>query len=147
MTGRPARAAWATAAVLVSGLFLTGCTADATSLVRDFLAADRQPDDTLPADMGTPGMDGDSSRLAGSLDGTSYYLAEYVQPETGTPVICLILISTGTEFGNSACGPAEQLRTVGSMTGGATIVEREDPVPDGWTRLGDFLIVNPDARP
>ncbi|WP_120337538.1 hypothetical protein [Cryobacterium soli] len=140
--------AWTAAAVVVvCCLGLTGCAADSTSLVRDFLAGDRQPDDTLPSSTGTPGMDDQSTRLAGSLDGTSYYLAEYVQPETGTPGICLILVATGTEFANSACGPAEQLRTVGSETGGATIVEREDPVPDGWTRLSDFLIVNPDARP
>jgi hypothetical protein len=37
--------------------------------------------------------------------------------------------------------------TSGSGTGGARVIESNDDVPEGWTRLSDFLIVNPDATP
>jgi hypothetical protein len=38
------------------------------------------------------------------------------------------------------------MRTIGSETGGAEIVLEKDPTPEGWVRLSDFLIVNPDAK-
>lgn len=134
--------------VAVCCLGLTGCAADATSRVREFLASEREPDDALPPSVNSEGgIDADSSRLAGSLGGTTYYLADFVNPDTGVPGICLILVAADTEFSNSACGNAPGLATVGSETGGATIVEASDSVSADWTRLTDFLIVNPDARP
>lgn len=37
------------------------------------------------------------------------------------------------------------LKKTGSQVGGAEVVTSDEEVPDGWVRLSDFLIVNPDA--
>jgi hypothetical protein len=38
------------------------------------------------------------------------------------------------------------MRFSGSGTGSAKVVSADDLVPDGWTKLGDFLIVNPELH-
>jgi len=132
---RRAGTAWTAlvaAALVVSGLGLTGCAADATSSVRDFLASDREADDALPPTAVTDGQDAETSRLVGTLDGTTYYLTDFVDPRTGEAGICVILVAADdTEFSNSACGNAVGLWTIGSETGGARIVEKTDPHPKG----------------
>ena len=123
---------------------LTGCAPDSTSMVRDFLASDREADDALPEWAETDGSDPDSSRQVGTLDDVVYYVAEFANPETGAPGVCVILVSGADDFANSACGDQPALWSTGSETGSARLVEKDDELPDGWTRLSDFLIVNRD---
>lgn len=133
--------------ILLSLLALAGCTTgDATSEVRSFLATDAGPEDALPPNVAADGLDTESSRQVGTQGDVAYYLAEFKDPSTGAAGVCIVLVKASTEFSNSACGSPIGMRTTGSETGGAEIIQKGDQAPDGWVRLSDFLIVNPDAK-
>jgi len=92
--------------------------------------------------------DPESSRHVGDYAGISYYVTKYVDPDSRLPGFCLILIKPGHEA-NSGCGSDREItrmRVRGSGTGGARFAVADDSVPKGWTKLGDFLIVNPDTE-
>jgi hypothetical protein len=38
------------------------------------------------------------------------------------------------------------MRVGGSGTGSARVVVADDLIPEGWTKVGDFLIVDPDTK-
>jgi hypothetical protein len=136
---------WAGALFCTAALVLTGCAvADSTSLIRTFLVADGGPDDVLPPGLEEATSDPKSSRFVGEYAGVSYFVTRYVDPDSGRPGFCLVLSnpSAGTV---SSCGSddnATRIRVGRSGTGSARIVVANDVVPDGWTKLGDFLIVN-----
>ena len=135
--------AWLAAAIAcVCCLGLAGCvTNDATTEIRSFLAQDQSPDDSLPAGIEIEGLDTGSSRLVGSNDGVTYYLAKFVIPESGAPGVCIVLVKSSNGVSSSSCGSPVGLRAYGSETGGAKVVQSSDDVPAGWVRLSDFLIV------
>ena len=145
--GRTGRIWTSTWLVLLSLLAMSGCTTDdATSQVRSFLATDAGPEDALPPDAVADGLDAESSRQVGTKGDVTYYVADFKDPRTGAAGVCIVLINEIAQFSNSACGSAVGMRTTGSETGGAEIVQKGDEAPDGWVRLSDFLIVNPDAK-
>jgi hypothetical protein len=51
--------------------------------------------------------------------------------------------SEGAASGCAADANATRMQVSGSGTGSARVVVSNDVIPDGWTKLGDFLIVNP----
>ena len=147
VTGR----AWIAAAVVcASCLGLAGCVAnDSTTEIRLFLAQKPGPEDTLPSALkaASEGLDAATSRFVGSNREVSYFVTKYTDPQRGTPGFCLMVVRLPDGPENSVCGSADGMSTSGSGTGGARVIESNDNVPEGWTRLSDFLIVNPDATP
>jgi hypothetical protein len=141
---------WVGALLCAAAVAFTGCAMDdTTSQVRKFLATEGGPDDVLPADAGEAlTNDPESSRHVGDYAGISYYVTKYVDPDSQLPGFCLILIKPG-HGANSGCGSdrdVTRMRVGGSGTGGARVVVANDSVPKGWTKLGDFLIVNSDTE-
>ena len=131
-----------------AALALTGCAMDdTTSQIRKFLATDGGPEDVLPTAAEPLTSDAGSSRHVGDHAGISYFVTNYVEPKTNLPGFCLILVNPG--YGaNSGCGSdrnATRMAVGGSGTGSARLVVANDVIPAGWTKLGDFLIVNPDT--
>jgi hypothetical protein len=126
---------------------MSGCTTeDASSRVQSFLSTEAGPEDALPPDAIGEGLVAESSRQVGSNGDVTYYVAGFDDPRNGDAGVCLVLVNQSSQFSNSACGSAVGMRTIGSETGGAEIVLEGDPTPEGWIRLSDFLIVNPDAK-
>lgn len=133
--------------MLLSLLTMSGCTTeDASSRVRSFLSTDAGPEDALPPDAKSEGLDAESSRQVGTNGDVTYYVASFEDPRNGDEGFCIVLVNQSSQFSNSACGSATGMRTIGSETGGAEIVLEGDPTPEGWVRLSDFLIVNPNAK-
>lgn len=129
---------------------LAGCTVgdDTTTQIRKLLATDRGPDDVLPAGSRSAGTsDPDSIRHIGDYDGVSYYVTEYVDPEGGLPGFCLVLAKPGNGAASGCASDrnATRMRVGSSGTGSARVVVPDDLIPEGWTKVGDFLIVNPDT--
>ena len=126
---------------------VTGCAMDdTTSQIRKFLATDGGPDDVLPAAAEALTSDAASSRHVGDRAGVGYFVTKYVEPESGLPGFCLVLVKPGSGA-SSGCGSdrnVTRLRVSGTGTGSARVVVADDVIPDGWTKLGEFLIVNPD---
>ncbi|MEB0202142.1 hypothetical protein QN354_10275 [Cryobacterium sp. 5I3] len=143
--------AWIAAAlVCASCLGLTSCVAnDSTTEIRLFLAQKPGPEDALPSALkaSSDGLDAASSRFVGTTRDVSYFVSKYTDPQRGTPGFCLMVAKLPDGPSNSFCGSADGMWTSGSGTGGARVIESNDEVPEGWTRLSDFLIVNPDAKP
>ncbi|MEC5150556.1 hypothetical protein [Cryobacterium sp. GrIS_2_6] len=85
-----------------------------------------------------PVYNGQSSR------GPSYFVTKYVDPDLGRSGFCLVLSnpSAGTASSCGSDGNATQIRVSSAGTGNARIVVANDVVLDGWTKLGDFRIVN-----
>jgi hypothetical protein len=121
---------------------------DTTSQIRKILAADGGPDDILPTAAEPLTNDAKSSRHVADYAGISYFVTKYVEPETQLPGFCLVLVKPG--YGaNSGCGSdrnVTHMRVGGSGTGSARVVVADDRLPDGWTKVGVFLIVNPDTK-
>jgi hypothetical protein len=139
---------WSGALLCAAVLMFTGCAMDdTTTQIRKLLATDGGPDDVLPADAADAAVgNAGSSRRIGDYAGVSYFVTEYVAPETGFPGFCLVLVKPGIGVA-SGCGSdrnAAQMRVGGSGTGSARLVLADDVIPDGWTKIGDFLIVNPE---
>ena len=143
--------AWIAAVLVVAScLGLTSCVAnDSTTEIRLFLGQKPGPEDALPSafEAASAGLDADSSRFVGSNRDVSYFVSKYTDPQRGTPGFCLLVAKLPNGPSNSSCGSADGMWTSGSGTGGARVIESNDDVPEGWTRLSDFLIVNPDATP
>lgn len=136
----------AAALLCVSFLGMSGCAANhATFKIRALLATERGPEDVLPLSTEVAGLDVESGREVGGRGSVTYFVAKFTDPDTDAQGVCLILVNIASEFSNSTCGSALGLWTIGSETGGAKVVTNTDEVPDGWKRLGDFLVVNPDA--
>jgi hypothetical protein len=137
---------WAGTLLCAAAVAFTGCaTDDTTSQVGKFLASDRGPDDVLPTAAEPLTNDAASSRHVGDYDGISYFVTKYVEPETQLPGFCLVLVKPGY-VANSGCVSernATRMRVGGSETGSARVVVADDLIPQGWTKVGDFLIVNP----
>jgi hypothetical protein len=137
----------ASALVIIGALALSGCAADdVTSQVRKILAREKDAVDALPPTIDGAGGDPASSRHLGDLDGVGYFVTKYVDPQTGRPGFCLVLVKAGNGA-VSGCASDEhggRISVGASTMGGAKVVVRGDLVPEGWTRLNDFLIVNPD---
>ena len=135
------------ALICTAALVLTGCAPDdSISQIRSFLAADSGPDDVLPSGVEDATSDPESSRFVGEHAGVSYFLTKHVDPDSGAPGYCLV-ISNPPEGAASSCASdvnATRLWVSSSATGSARVVVADDLIPDGWTKLGDFLIVNPD---
>ena len=139
---------WAGALFCTAALVLTGCAIDdSTSQIRTFLATDSGPDDVLPTGLEDSTSDPESSRLVGEHAGVSYFVTKYVDPDSGRPGFCLVLSkpSEGAASGCASDADATRMRVSGSGTGSARVVVADDIIPDGWTKLGDFLIVNPET--
>lgn len=139
---------WAGALLCTAALVLTGCaTDDSTSQIRKFLATESGPDDVLPTGLEDATSDPESSRLVGEHAGVSYFVTEYVDPDSGRPGFCLVLSkpSEGAASGCAADANATRMQVSGSGAGSARVVVSNDVIPDGWTKLGDFLIVNPET--
>jgi len=136
---------------------LTACAmGDPTPQVRAFLATDRSATDALPADLnlesdnqGTS-IDVNSSRLVGVESGVKYFLAT-----SETTAVCLVLVAESQRVTGWTCGPVDRLaisisgpgsaRDAPNAQGAARVVGVDDDTPNGWIRLNDFLIVNPDG--
>jgi hypothetical protein len=137
------------ALLCAASISLTGCAMDdTTTQIRKLLATDGGPEDVLPVAAADAGLrDASSSRHIGDHAGVSYYVTKYVAPETSLPGFCLVLVKPG--FGAaSGCGSdgnATRMRIGSSGTGSARVVVADDTVPEGWTKISDFLIVNPDT--
>ena len=148
---RATKRVWIAAAlVCASCLGLTSCVAnDSTTEIRLFLAQKPGPEDVLPAVLtaASTGLDAASGRFVGSNREVNYFVSKYTDPQRGTPGFCLMVVKLPDGPSNSSCGSADGMWTSGSGTGGARVIESNDDVPEGWTRLSDFLIVNPDATP
>jgi hypothetical protein len=139
---------WAGALFCAAALLLSGCaTDDATSKIREFLTTESGPEDVLPSGLDDLTSDPESSRRVGEYAGVSYFVTKYVDPDTQRPGFCLVLIkpSEGAVSGCASDTDATRMRVGGSGTGSAKVVVANDIIPDGWTKLGDFLIVNPEA--
>ena len=139
---------WAGALFCTAALVFTGCaTDDATSQIRKFLATERGPEDVLPTGLEDLTGDPESSRLVGELAGVSYFVTEYVDPDSGRPGFCLVLAKplAGAASGCAADANATRMQVYGSGAGRARVVVSNDVIPGGWTKLGDFLIVNPET--
>lgn len=131
------------AVLCVAGLTLTGCAGeDPVTQIRAFLNTERESSDALPAlDAATEGLDAQSSRLVGERDGIEYFVAAY-----NTSGACLFMVNRTSEFSASSCGDnPNTLGIFGDDVGGARVYKSTDEIPEGWEKLGDFLIVNPDA--
>lgn len=127
-------------------LLLTGCTTDdTTSQIRKFLATDSGPEDVLPPGLEDLTSDPESSRFIGENAGVSYFVTKYIDPDSARPGFCLVLSKppTGAVSGCAADAKATRMRVGGSTTGSAKVVVASDTIPDGWTKIGEFLIVNP----
>ncbi|MFC6356321.1 hypothetical protein [Luethyella okanaganae] len=134
---------WMTAVALCGiTLSIAGCAQqDPTSQIQSFLATESGPEDVLPSILETSGMDTKSSREVGTLGALRYFVTAY-----SVNGACLVIVDSKSAASSSACGSdLSGLRTSSSEVGGARIVTDSDEVPPGWTRLADFLIVNPDA--
>ena len=135
------------ALICTAALALTGCAPDdSISQIRSFLAAESGPDDVLPPGIEDATSDPESSRFVGEHAGVSYFLTKHIDPASGAPGHCLV-ISNPTEGAASSCASdvnATHLWVSSSGTGSARVVVADDVIPDGWTKLGDFLIVNPE---
>lgn len=139
---------WAGALACSAALVLTGCVGDdQTTQIRKFLSAESSPIEALPVDVKEVASGAATGRLVGELAGVSYFVTDYVEAESGMPGICLVLTNPpkGSVSGCTTDANASRLWISGSATGIARIVAPDDPVPDGWTKLGGFLIVNPDT--
>lgn len=139
---------WSGALLCAAVVMSTGCAMDdTTTQIRKLLATEGGPDDVLPAEAAdaVSGNAG-SSRRVGDHAGVSYFVTEYVAPETALPGFCLVIVKPGIGV-VSGCGSdrnAAQMRVGGSGTGSARLVLADDVIPDGWTKIGDFLIVSPE---
>ena len=141
--GSGTRSLWVTGAMLcVAGITLSGCVAeDPLTQIRAFLATERDSRDALPDNAATDGLDMDSSRLVGERDGIKYFVAAY-----NTSGACIFMVDETSGTAGSACGDSPNLlMSVVTNTGGVKVYKSTDEIPEGWTQLGDFLIVNPDA--
>ncbi|TFB54417.1 hypothetical protein [Cryobacterium tagatosivorans] len=139
---------WAGALFCTAALVLTGCAADdATSQIRKFLTTDSGPEDVLPTRLEDLTSDPESSRLIGDHAGVSYFVTKYVDPDSGRPGFCLVLSKPpeGAVSGCASDADATRMRVGGSGTSSARVVVANDIIPDGWTKVGDFLIVNPET--
>ena len=111
------------------------------SQVRSFLATEHGPEDVLPSIPEVDGLDAESSREVGVLGNLRYFVAA-----AGEKEICLIIAdSTSNTAGATCASDLSGMKTTEHQVGGAEFVTSKDEVPAGWTRLSDFLIVNPDA--
>ena len=138
---------WAVALFCTTALVLTGCAPDdPISQIRSVLAADSRSEDVLPSGLEDATDDPESSRLVGEYAGVSYFVTNYFDPNVGRPGFCLVLSkpSAGAVSGCAADDNPSRMRVGGSGTGSARVVVADDIVPDGWTKLGDFLIVKPE---
>ena len=78
--------------------------------------------------------------------GSGPHRTKHVDPASGAPSYCVV-ISNPTEGAASSCASdvnATHLWVSSCGTGSARVVVADDIIPDGWTKLGDFLIVNPE---
>jgi len=91
--------------------------------------------------------DPESSRLVGEYAGVSYFVAKYVDPVSRRPGFCIVLSKPpeGEVSGCASDADATHMQVGGSGTGSARVVVANDIIPDGWKKLGDFLIVNPET--
>lgn len=139
--------AWRTAALLCGIVILTtGCVQqeDPGSQIRSFLATEQGPEDTSALIPKIDGLDAESSREVGAVDTLHYFVAAF-----GGSGACLIIVDSASEAAAVTCSNDESglsgLKKTDSQVGGAEVVTSGEEVPDGWERLSDFLIVNPDA--
>ncbi|KFF60600.1 hypothetical protein JF66_03200 [Cryobacterium sp. MLB-32] len=108
--------------------------------IRAFLATERDSGDSLPDSAATDGLDMESSRLVGAVDGVEYFVAAY-----HTTGACIVMV-TGSGMVGSSCGDNPNTLAGGtSLTGHAMVYQSTDEIPKGWEKVGDFLIVNPAA--
>ncbi len=135
-------------------LALSGCaTGDPTPQVRAFLATEPTATDALPADLEperddrSSRIDVDSSRLVGVESGVQYFVAT-----SETAAVCLVLVAESPHLLGWTCGPVDRLAvsitghgSARGAQGAARVVGVENETPDGWIRLDDCLIVNPDG--
>jgi len=139
---------WAGAFFCAAALVLSGCApADSISQIRSFLATDSGPEDVLPPGVDDATSEPGSSRFVGEYAGLSYFVTKYVDPDSAGPGFCLV-ISNPEGGAASSCASdvnATRLWVSSSGTGSARVVVVDDIIPDGWTKLGDFLIVNSDG--
>ena len=87
----------------------------------------------------------ESSRLVGEYAGVSYFVTKYVDPDSGRPGFCLALFkpSAGAASACASDDNPSRMRVGATGVGSARVVVADDITPDGWTKVGDFLIVNP----
>ncbi|TFD76990.1 hypothetical protein [Cryobacterium fucosi] len=117
---------------------------DSTSQIRRFLAAAGGSYDVLPPGLEDATSDPESSRFVGEYAGVSYFVTKYVDPDSAQPGFCLVLSnpSVGSASGCGSDTNATRMRVSSDGTGSARVVVANDIIPAGWTKLGDFLIVN-----
>lgn len=103
----------------------------------------RAAEDRLPSgipDYGRTNIDDETSRLAGELDGVSYYI---VQGADHAAPLCLAASTSAEDWMIGCSGLGLEIFGPGVGIPAARLDAVDAPVPDGWIRLDENVIVAP----